>query len=133
MSNIIDEELSLELQELYLKNKEWQSAILFMEDELRFFKMLISSKQTAILEIKSGEKAILIYRSLVGLEQNMLALKTLNMNHKKLIGSLLTTKDPQIGLNLIEEHSAIGKELGHLFAAEKLLKMELFALIENVI
>ena len=45
-----DPQLSSELQELYLQNKQWLSDVLFLEDETRFFQTLFNTALSSALE-----------------------------------------------------------------------------------
>ena len=52
MTTLIDQQLSSELQELYLQNKQWYSDVLFLEDETAFFQKLFGSVLSTVAKEK---------------------------------------------------------------------------------
>jgi hypothetical protein len=126
-----DLQLSSELQELYLENKEWRSEIDFLKDEHRFLtKLLNAEKLTAI---KHGSEQIeLVGKSLELLQQKIENLEKLTSKHQHLLESILSDNQQHIGLELIEQNAAISKEIKQLLASDRAIKKELFELVEGV-
>jgi hypothetical protein len=130
MNTIPDLQLSSELQELYLENKEWISELQFLKDEYRFFTKLFDEKQIAA-KIHSPEEILIIEDNLAQLQQKINKLEQLTTKHQHLIESMLKDKDLHIGLELIEQNVAIGKEIKLLLKTDRLIKNNLFALVEK--
>jgi hypothetical protein len=130
MNTIPDLQLSSELQELYLENKDWISQLQFLKDEYRFFTKLFDEKQ---IEAKkhSPEQVLMIKDNLAQLQQKINKLEHLTTKHQHLIESILKDKDQLIGLELIEQNVAIGKEIKLLLKTDRLIKDDLFALVEK--
>lgn len=130
MDTISKSILSTELQELYLQNKEWMSHVLFLEDESRFFQKLFGQKLFVIGKNNSIKQIDLITDSLNNLQERTIKLKALVTKHQHLLESILKDAELEVGLGLIEEHTAITAEIKQLFYSERLIKGKLFAMIE---
>lgn len=130
MNNTTDLQLSEELQELYLENKEWVAKIDFLKDELRFFNKLFAAKQLNAGSDQQTE-ALNIQERLNTLAQQIQHLTELTAKHQKLITTCLTSQQQKIGIALIEQNYAIQKEVTELLAADQLIKKSLFALVES--
>jgi hypothetical protein len=123
--------LSTELQELYLQNKEWMSQVLFLEDESRFFQKLFGQKLFLVGKNHTAKQIDLISESLSSLQERTIKLKSLVLKHQHLLASILKDPAQTIGIRLIEEHAAITAEVQQLFFSDRLLKSELFAMVEG--
>lgn len=132
MNTQVDIELSAELQELYLENKEWLSDILFLEDEMRFFQNLFDTVLSARVKRKNIQQVEVISASLTGILERRKQLKFVLNFRKKKLEQLLKGEIVQIDLGFIEEDAAIITEIKLLMATDKLVKSELFALIEEL-
>ncbi|MFI5451402.1 hypothetical protein ACHMWN_04520 [Pedobacter sp. UC225_61] len=131
MNTIPDLQLSQELQELYLENKEWRSEIDFLKDEHRFFTKLFTAEKLA--KIKHGKEQVeLIGASLAQLQQKIEDLEKLTSKHQHLLESIFADSEQRIGLELIEQNTAIGKEIKLLLATDRIIKKDLFDLVEGV-
>jgi len=131
METLIDSTLSAELQELYLENKEWLSDILFLEDEMRFFKNLFNQVLSGKVERENLQQLEMISASLNVIVERRKHLKNILECRKSQIEQLLVGNAVKIGIELVEEDAAIIAEIKSLMAAEKLLKDELFTLAEQ--
>ncbi len=127
-----DHQLSSELQELYLENKQWFSDVLFLEDEIRFFQKLFGNVLSSIVKDGQVTELQLIKKHLNNLDQRKSDLKILIENHQDMIKDFLKHENKQISLNLILENTKIVTEIKELFKSEKLLKKELYMLVEEV-
>lgn len=125
-----DLQLSSELQELYLENKEWRSEIDFLKDEHRFLTKLLNAEKLAAIK-HDKEQIELVDKSLELLQQKIENLEKLTSIHQNLLESILSDKHP-IGLELIEQNAAIGMEIKLLLASDRVIKKELFELVEGV-
>ena len=130
METIENQQLSAELQELYLENKEWISQLQFLKDEHRFFSKLFE-QQLLPGKPYSAAQASTIKNSLTLLYQKMEKLAQLTLAHKMLIEKALKDQEHQIGLELIEQNAAIAKEIKLLLSTDRLIKKDLFALVEE--
>ena len=125
-----DLQLSSELQELYLENKEWIAQLQFLKDEYRFFIKLFNSEQIAARK-HSVEQVLMIGDSLMLLREKIEELEKLTITHQHLIASILKDEKQHVGLALIEQNTAIGKEIKLLLSNSQLIKKDLFALVEG--
>lgn len=132
MNRPIDAQLSAELQELYLENKEWLATILFLEDEMRFFRNLFDNLLSVRIKRKNIQQVEVIGTSLTGILERRNKLKFVLTSRKKKLEQLLEGETDQIGLGFIVEDAAILAEIKSLMATDKLVKNELFALIEEL-
>ena len=128
----IDPQLSAELQELYLENKEWLSDILFLEDEMRFFQGLFDTMLCAKVKRKHTQQVAAISAGLAQLLERRTQLKAVLVSRKKNLEQLLEGEIVHIGLEMIEQDAAIVAEIKQLMANDKLVKNELFTLIESL-
>ena len=132
MNTEVDPQLSAELQELYLENKEWLSDILFLEDEMRFFQNLFDTVLSSRVKRKNIQQVELISASLNEILERRKQLKAVLISRKENFEQLLEGKAERFGLELIEQDAAIICEIKSLLATDKLVKIELFALIEGL-
>lgn len=130
MNTIPDLQLSAELQELYLENKEWISQLQFLKDEYRFFTKLFDKEQIATKKHNS-EQMLMIGDSLIQLHQKIEELEKLTAAHQHLIETILKDQKHYISLELIEQNVSISKEIKLLLSTDKLIKKDLFALVEG--
>ena len=128
METPIETQLSFELQEIYLENKEWIANILFLEDEMRFFQKLLTSKA----QYASLEKIENLKLSLRALQERRSHLKNVLDNRQHVLESMLKDKVKTITLAFIEEDTAIVNEIKALLATDKEVRKNLFALIEGL-
>lgn len=125
-----DLQLSSELQELYLENKEWISQLQFLKDEYRFFIKLFDTEQN-VARKHSVEQVLMIGDSLLLLRQKIAELEKLTSAHQHLIATILKDKQHYIGLELIEQNTVLGKEIKLLLKTSQLIKKDLFTLVEG--
>jgi len=128
----LDTQLSAELQELYLENKEWLSDILFLEDEMRFFQNIFDKVLSERVKRKNVQQVEVISASLGEILQRRRQLKAVLISRKENFEQLLEGKSERFELELIEQDVAIISEIKSLLATDKLVKNELFSLIEEL-
>jgi hypothetical protein len=126
-----DLQLSAELQELYLENKEWRSEIDFLKDEHRFFTKLLNAEKLASIR-HSPEQIELIGTSLALLQQKIEDLENLTSKHQHLLESIFFDSEQHIGLELIEQNVAISKDIKLLLATDRAIKKDLFEVVEGI-
>ncbi|WP_090993719.1 hypothetical protein [Pedobacter insulae] len=126
-----DLQLSSELQELYLENKEWRSQIDFLKDEYRFFTKLFAADKLAAMK-HAPEKVEMMGNSLDLLHQKIKDLESLTSEHQHLIESILTEPKQHIGFELIEQNASIGTKIKFLFESDRAIKKDLFELVEGI-
>lgn len=131
METISESLLSTELQELYLQNKDWMSQVLFLEDESRFFQKLFVKRLFFIGKNHSVKQVDLISESLLSLEKRTISLKNLVVQHQHLLETII--KDPAHGIAMttIEEHVTIAQKIQELLYLDRVLKSELFSMVEG--
>ncbi len=132
METNIETQLSFELQEIYLENKEWLSNILFLEDEMRFFQQILKKAIGFSIKQSDLEKIDCIQLNLTTLQERTDDLKRKLDNRQEILQSMLKDEVKTITIDFIEEDTAIVTEIKVLLAIDKVVKNELFALIEGL-
>ena len=130
METKIEAQLASELQEMYLENKEWQSDILFLADEMRFFQEIFQKLITSPIKQNNAEKVEFVNASLTDLQERSNHLKSTINNRQHVLVSMLKDEVKTITIAFIEEDTAIVNEIKALLVTDKEVKKELFALIE---
>ena len=130
METKIESQLSLELQEMYLENKEWLSDILFLADEMRFFQEIFQKLINSPIKQNDAEKVEFVNVSLTVLQERRNHLKNTLNNRQHVLESMLKDEVKTITIAFIEEDTAIVNEIKSLLASDKEVKKDLFALIE---
>ena len=133
MNNQTEQQLSSELQELYLENKQWLSDVLFLEDEAAFFQKLFESVLSSAVKENLLTEILFINASLRQLEERRKEQKDLILKHQHLLENLIKDQSKKISLDLIIDNEKIIEEIKSLFISEKLLKKELYILVETII
>lgn len=128
-----DNQLSEELQEIYLQNKQWLSDVEFLADETRFFRILFDKVLIEGVKEQLFKEVQYISASLTDLENRRSDLKKLILRHQLLVESVLENPGKPVGIELIEQSTANMKEILVLFSDDRTLKAELYALVENVL
>ena len=133
MNNQTEQQLSSELQELYLENKQWLSDVLFLEDEAAFFQKLFESVLSSAVKENLVTEILFINASLRQLEERRKEQKDLILKHQHLLENLIKDQSKKISFDLIIDNEKIIEEIKSLFISEKLLKKELYILVETII
>ncbi|RZK79064.1 MAG: hypothetical protein EOO85_04625 [Pedobacter sp.] len=128
MKALIDSTLSAELQELYLENKEWLSNVLYLQDELRFFRNLYSQILANGVDREHLAQLAMVSSSMNYIELRRKQLKKELDARKFQISQLLTDSNIEIKVEFIEEDTALILEIKSIMLAEATLKSELFKL-----
>lgn len=132
METKIEAQLSSELQEMYLENKEWLSNILFLEDEMRFFLELFQRLTSSPVNQERVQQVAFINASLNSLQERRNTLKGILEKRKAVLETMLKNDVQSITVAFIEEDTAIIHEIKSLLATDKEVKQELFILIEEL-
>ena len=132
MNNQTEQQLSSELQELYLENKQWLSDVLFLEDEAAFFQKLFESVLSSAVKENLVTEILFINASLRQLEERRKVQKELILKHQRLLENLIKDQSKKISFDLIIDNEKIIEEIKSLFTSEKLLKKELYILVETL-
>lgn len=133
MNTFGDQKLSTEMQELYLQNRNWHSDVLNLEDETRFLRKIIQQVLSSVSNEDSSEEIKFIYVSLNELEERRNKLKSLIIRQQHLLESALEDHTNHLGFGVIAEIGKIINEIKSIFISDKLIKKELFTLVEEVI
>ena len=133
MNNQTEQQLSSELQELYLENKQWLFDVLFLEDEAAFFQKLFESVLSSAVKENLVTEILFINASLRQLEERRKEQKELILKHQHLLENLIKDQSKKISFDLIIDNEKIIEEIKSLFISEKLLKKELYILVETII
>jgi len=127
-----DPQLDDELQELYLECKHWLSDLHFEEDEIRFLKKMINNhlapglNKQQLIRIENFNKPLSRYDANIPVLKNKInALLTL-------IGNLVNKTNQEIGIDLLEQFTALELEMKTLFEAVKQVKKLLFLFADDI-
>lgn len=131
--NTAEAQLSSELQELYLENKETLSDILFLEDESRFFQKLFDKVLLSPIKEEKFQEIESVNSNLAELQNRRDKLKIVLTNQQLSIESMLKNADMKIELSLVDQNTIITAEIKALLTSDKLVKKELYALVEYVL
>ena len=131
--NTAEAQLSSELQELYLENKETLSDILFLEDESRFFQKLFDKVLLSPIKEEKFQEIESVNSNLAELRNRREKLKIVLTNQQLSIESMLKNADMKIELSLVDQNTIITAEIKALLTSDKLVKKELYALVEYVL
>lgn len=131
--NTAEAQLSSELQELYLENKETLSDILFLEVESRFLEKLLEKVLLSSLKEEKIKKIEFVNSNLVELQDRRDKLKILLSSQQHSIENMLKAADMVIEMSLLDHNTFITKEIKALLRADKLIKQELYAMFEQVL
>lgn len=130
--NTAEAQLSSELQELYLENKETLSDILFLEVESRFLEKLLEKVLLSSLKEEKIKEIEFVNSNLVELQDRRDKLKILLSSQQHSIENMLKGADMVIEMSLLDHNTFITKEIKALLRADKLIKQELYAMVEQV-
>lgn len=131
--NTSDSQLSSELQELYLQNKEWLSDILYLEDETRFFQKLFDKVLSSSIDEDKFEEVKFIDSSLSELQNRRAKLKTLVNSQIQVLQSMMKDLTQKMDLQFIAANTKASNEIKALFSSDKLVKKELYTLVERIL
>jgi len=84
MNTQTDAQLSSELQEIHLLNKQWLSDVFFLEDETRFFQKLFDSVLSSAIKKERFQEVQFVNASITELEERRTKLKALITINTKL-------------------------------------------------
>ncbi len=132
METKLETQLSFELQEMYLENKEWLSDILFLEDEMRFFQQIFKQVIASPIQQNNLEEVEFMKLSLVDLQQRRNQLNGIVNTRQGVLEAMLKDESKTITIAFVEEDTAIVHEIKALLATDKEVKSALFALIETL-
>ena len=133
MNTQTDAQLSSELQEIHLLNKQWLSDVFFLEDETRFFQKLFDSVLSSAIKKERFQEVQFVNASITELEERRTKLKALIIHYQHQVESVLVDSTEQMGLDFIKKNAAIANEIKMLFDSDKLIKRELYQLVESII
>jgi hypothetical protein len=133
MNTQTDAQLSSELQEIHLLNKQWLSDVFFLEDETRCFQKLFDSVLSSAIKKERFQEVQFVNASITELEERRTKLKALIIHYQHQVESVLVDSTEQMGLDFIKKNAAIANEIKMLFDSDKLIKRELYQLVESII
>lgn len=120
--NTAEAQLSSELQELYLENKETLSDILFLEVESRFLEKLLEKVLLSSLKEEKIKEIEFVNSNLVELQDRRDKLKILLSSQQHSIENMLKGADMVIEMSLLDHNTFITKEIKALLRADMLIK-----------
>jgi hypothetical protein len=127
-TSIEKDELATELQELYLKSKEWISDLDFQEDEIKFLKMLFEINCPLLVKHNEFEEISDTLIEAAKIEVNHLRLKKEIGDFMDLLGTLIKTVDPGIETRLIQWNTQLEADMNVNFEMVRAFKKHVFNL-----
>ena len=129
MTTVIeDNELNTELQELYLKSKQWISELDFQAEGLMFLRKLFNRNLSRLVEDDCFELIAQITINAVKIEQASSDLKIQIADFLHTFESLMIQPDIRLELSLIETHNKLSAELHTIHNKYELFKESIFDL-----
>lgn len=134
MKTIIpDPELEFELQELYILSRHWMQDISFIEDEVRFFKIIFNKYLDPVLVNEHNSIPWNFSQKITLQERNIDNLKLRIPEYLKFLEPFINDQGKMIDLSLIEKFNGLAGEIKGLFESTKQTKNEIFKYAEEVI
>lgn len=125
-TSIEQSELYTELQELYLKSKQWISDIEFQHDDMVFVKRLFEIDSTLHTQQKKKDEAAEMFTWAAKIEDEQSRLKLQIPDFMNLVSSLINTTDPVIDYKLIVWYSKLETDLNTNAEDYRLYKSRVF-------
>src|SRR5438309_10956746 len=117
MNITTDKELEFELQELYILCKHWLDDILFIEDELRFFKNVLKKYQDMGSQFALPSKGQEFSQKIQQLEQHIVSLKVRIPEYLNFLKPFIGDLKKEMDLDLVEKYNALETEIKDMFAS----------------
>jgi hypothetical protein len=130
-TEIEDAELNTELQELYLKSKQWISELDFMESELEFLKKLYGRTFSILVLEDDFEKISEIFIKAAKVEINQMELRESINKFMHQLEHLITLPNQRLNLILIQTDTQLEIRLHALLRAFQSVKGTVFELTKQ--
>jgi len=127
-----DTELEYEVQELYILAKHWLQDISFAEDELHFFKNLLTKFGLNSADAGLGSEWELFNEKIAVQEHNIVGLKLAIPKFLDFLAPYVNDQKKPMDLHLLEQYNGLDDEIKELLASVKTTKGELFACAEDI-
>lgn len=129
MTTVIEEnQLSAELQELYLISKHWVSDLEFFARDLSFLQKLVERGYSQLKKHEVNENLLQLKLNVLNLQTQSVALRQNVTQYLSQLERLIDNTNDSYELGLIETHSALELEIGNLFRTFKSVKQRVFKL-----
>lgn len=125
-TTIEDNQLSEELQELYIISKHWMDELDFFEQDLNFLERLFAKTYTRVPHHPDFDNVSEVLESIVSLEGGRAEIKTKIANYLHLLEPLINKSEEAYHLSLIETHAVLEREMGALLKTFKSVKARVF-------
>ncbi len=125
--------LSEELQQCYLQNKQWLSDVLFLEDETRFFQKTFDGVFPEAVKSNRFQDVQQLSMGLYKLEERRDHLKNLIIRQQNMLESLLQDNRITVVPDWMDENTKIDNEIKNLFILDRLIKKDLFEMVEEIL
>lgn len=132
MTTVIeDNELNTELQELYLKSKEWISELEFLESDLDFLKKLFGRTFSPMIKNDDYEEIAKILLKAAKVETTQLELKKQIVDYLHKLESLIVEMKQNFDISIVETHYQLELELKRVIQEYKSVKKIVFELTKQ--
>lgn len=130
-TTIEDNQLSAELQELYLLSKHWITDLEFLERDLDFLKNLSERISPPLIKKNDFEKIADILISIAQIDKTQAKLKNAITIYLHKLEQLINKCDQNFEINLIETHTQLEQKLNKLLLDFKFVKKTVFDLAKE--
>ncbi len=128
-----DTELEYEVQELYILAKHLLQDISFAEDELHFFKNLLTKLGLNMPAAGLGLQWELFNEKIAVQEHNITSLKLAIPKFLDFLAPYVNDQKKAMDIKLLERYNGLDDEIRELLASVKTTKSELFACAEGIL
>lgn len=120
-------------EEIHHDSKEWISEIHFINDEISFLENLLGSHYIECLDLGYSEKIEELTTKISQEKTKGETLYKIIVDHEKTLFDLIETESVNSNLHFLEIHDKLEREM-HVFLSDyKILKKEIFSMVEKVI
>ena len=125
-TSIQQDELATELQELYLKSKQWISELDFQGDDLTFLKRLFGINCPLLIMHNEFDKITNVMIEAARIEENQSRIRQEISDFMATLATLIKKPDPVIGTSLIQCYNQIETDLNQNSNTYQTLKKHVF-------
>lgn len=134
MTTVIeDNQLSTELQELYLISKHWISDLEFFDKDLQIVEKLFGGTFSGLTKQEGSENIAILKLNIATLEHKGNGIKASVLNYMHSLEPLIANTSGHFDLSLVETHSQLEIEIGELVHSFQAIKQQIFRLTSEEI
>lgn len=119
------------VEELHNDSKQWLSEIDFINDELRFLNDLLGCYFLDIIDAGLSDTVKTIIKKIEQKEKETISFKLLIIYHEKTLSNLIKTNSVSANTNYLKIHQELELKVRDYFRKSKLLKKQIFSIVES--